>query len=393
MAQESLDKLVQEAMRGKNDALVSLCENISKGVLFRAMCILRNHTDAEDVAQEILIRVCSGIQDLKDPEVFNIWLNRIVINETNRYLARNSRHGVVLDIDDYREDFPEEDDEFLPQEFVIKEDLRRMVMDVVKQLPERQLQAVLLHYFDGLSVTEAAQAMGVTKPSVSQYLSLARDKVKREFERLGDEGVAYVGGLAALPVGPLLSQVLQQEASLIAPASNALISHSVAASQQFVQGKAAVAVVAKAAPLKLIVGVAAAAVAVSTTILITTPPSDAKAQDTATPAAALDLSTDAAGQVVFSGGDADYPFVNPTQAVAQTSSDFGELTIHNWWISPIDSNTVLFSGDGGVVTEPLTRMQDQKMYGQYMLRFSVEDAMGGTYTLGRKVIIQAEAAS
>jgi len=386
MTQENLEKLVREAMRGKNNALVSLCEYISKGVLFRVMCIMRNRTDAEDVTQEILVRVCSSIQDLKDPTVFNVWLNRIVINETNRYLVKNSRHGVVLDIDDYREDFTEEDEEFLPQEFVIKDDLRRMVMDIVQQLPERQLQAVLLHYFDGLSVTEAAQVMGVTKPSVSQYLSLARDKVKRAFEGLGDEGAAYVGGMAALPVGPLLSQVFQQEATLVAPTSNAWLSQVATVSQPAMQGKAAAVAIAKVAPLKLIVGVAAAAVAVSSAVLITTPASSANAQDTGTPPAVVNM--DAAGQVVFTGGDSVYPFVNPTQAVAQTSSEFGALTIHNWWISPIDSDTVLFSGDGGVVTTPLTQMQDKKMYGEYMLRFSVEDARGGTYTLGRKIIIQ-----
>jgi len=183
-----LETLVRKAVRGEKAALSELCEQIAKSVLFRTTHILGNPTDGEDLAQEVLIRVCERIRDLREPKAFKVWLGKIISNESNRYLAKNAKVGAASNIDDYLETIVEEREYFIPQDCVENAESRNAVMDMISSLSMRQREAVMLHYYDCLSVTEVAEAMNVTKQSVSEYLAVSREKLKRELESKGRPG-------------------------------------------------------------------------------------------------------------------------------------------------------------------------------------------------------------
>jgi RNA polymerase sigma-70 factor (ECF subfamily) len=181
----AFDALVQKAISGDNDALCQLCEKIAKGVLYLTTYLVGNKTDAEDISQIILIRVFENIKSLREPKAFNGWLVRIISNESNRYLKSNLKFGVLLNIDDYLDNRVEVNEESLPQEYVENEEQRQAVIGVLSSLTERQKETVMLHYYDGLSVTEVAEVMKISKQSVSEYLSVSRAKLRRELVKTG----------------------------------------------------------------------------------------------------------------------------------------------------------------------------------------------------------------
>ena len=57
------------------------------------------------------------------------------------------------------------------------------MMEIIATLPSRQREAIILHYYGGLSVTEVAAAMSIPHQSVSLYLKLARKKMREELLR------------------------------------------------------------------------------------------------------------------------------------------------------------------------------------------------------------------
>ena len=194
----AFEKLVKKAIRRNREATEDLCRTIAKRVLFHTTHKLKSRTDAEDVAQEVLIRVCSKIHELKEPKAFYGWLNTIIINETNRYRTKNYKYDDVLDMEEYADFKMEEDEEFLPQEYISREDLRKTVMESIDRLPERQLEAVMMHYYDELSLTETAKIMGVSVARVSQCLALAREKIKSEINKeIGQ--TTTVSGISLMP--------------------------------------------------------------------------------------------------------------------------------------------------------------------------------------------------
>ena len=210
----TVEQLAAKAKHGDKQALMALCERIVRGVLFRISCRLSNQMDAEDASQEVLIRVCEGIGNLKDPKAFGGWLNRIIVNETNRFAAKNTKTSNVVNIDEYIEnDFEDDDESFLPDEYTVRAEDREIVMGIIKSLPDRQMEAVMLFYYEGMNVTEAAEAMGLAKANVSRYLALAREKIRSEIEILSEEK-KLSSGFAILPIGGIISRVLRDESSM-----------------------------------------------------------------------------------------------------------------------------------------------------------------------------------
>ena len=392
--------LVMRASRGNSDALVELCQTITKGILFRTTRILGNQTDAEDVTQEILIKVCSHIHELRESAAFYVWLNSIIMNETNRYMAKNAKHNVLVNIDDYQNEFIEANEEFLPQENSMRESDRKVVISLIDQLPEQQRKAVLLYYYDGLTLADAAKVMGVSQPRVSRCIKFAQDKIKKELAKWtkGAEGAAALS-FAALPLDAILAQALHQEAALFTGA-NALFTesaiNSIASNAGNISGAAQAgaggagstgsnasnASSSASNSAGTIATIAIAAAVSAGALLITpllTPPPDPP------PAIVAEY------EVALSGGDADREYVNPMQAVAiaQESADAGLMKANWWTITDKSSGEVLYSGDGGIVDEALRGMIERGETGIFKVNFEMEDMGGHTWILEREFAIEA----
>ncbi len=375
-AAAQIEKLAEKAMGGNREALLSLCHAVAKSVLFRVMRRINNPNDAEDAAQEVLMRMCENIRSLRNSKAFRGWLNSIIINETNRYLAKNNKHSNVLNIDDYADEQLEANGQFLPDEYAVREDERREVMAIVDRLPNRQLEAVMLHYYEGMTLTQTARVMDVTKQSVARYLKLARDKIRKELQ-LRAQRTQALYGLVFLPIGPLLQKVSERAAgAAYEGGTGAWIDRA----YHTVQRKAQLKRLAKKDKHWTLKTAAAtlAVVAVLTGGVVFGVRQRLWADD-----------SDAVGTVLFYGGSQEYSHLNPTRALIKTNSKYGKLTARGWKITEMDGITLLFSGDGGDAGGALLRMVSEGIEGEYLLVYALEDKLGGTYTLSRSFVIRS----
>jgi len=388
---EALSFLVAQSSQGDREALIELCRNITRGVMFRSARILGDQTDAEDVTQEILIKVCTHIHELKEPAAFYVWLNSIIMNETNRYLSRNSKHGVLVNIEEYKNDIEEVNEEFLPHENSMRELDRRSVISIIDKLPEQQRKAVLLYYYDGLTLAESAKVMGVSQPRVSRCIKFAQDKIRKEFAKLSKGAGTAALGFAAIPLDMILAQALQQEAAFYA-GSNAVISEGMIssfASNASGAGAAAGEAGSKASNASNTgnsagtIATIAAAIAVSAGALIVTPMVNTYSDS---PPAII-----AEYEVALSGGAPDREYVNPKQAVAYAREGFDAdyIKAKKWMITAEGANEAIYSGDGGVVDEVLHEMVARGESGIYIVSFEMEDEHGNTWILSRKFAVEA----
>ena len=171
---KKLEVLVSKAIKGDSEALHRLCESIAQSVLFRTKHTLNNPMDAEDVSQNVLIRVCENIHTLRQPKAFRVWLSRIVTNEARTHMAKSISESSMVNIDDYVASLADESEERFPHNCVEVKEFRRDVMEVLSDLPTRQREAMMLYYYDQLSVGEISKIMDIPHQSVSRYLSIAR---------------------------------------------------------------------------------------------------------------------------------------------------------------------------------------------------------------------------
>ena len=387
-----LEDIVKKASRGDCDALLALCQVSAKNVLFRVMCMIPDKMDAEDTAQEILLRLCESIGGLKEPKAFGGWLNTIIINEINRFLAKNNKHNnVVHNIDDYYDAIQEENEEFLPFEYAIREENRRIIMKIVDRLPKRQLEAVMLHYYEGMSVSEAASSMKMTIQGVSRYLMLARGKIKKELEKLdGPERAAR--SLAFLPMGQLLGRVLGEQAGRLPITDGAWIEQVMNSCANTITGSAAgevgVAAVVTKASVSLIKPVVVAASFLTVMVSAAGIWYGVGPQKPLPPVETV-VMQEVTGSVVFSGGESGFDHLNPKDATVTTSGESAEITVIGWVVTTPDGETTGLSGDNANVSTAFTELITNGADGEYFLTYSIEDVYGREYRIGRSFYIMS----
>ena len=374
-----LDRVVKQAMNGEREALATLCQTIAKDVLFRVKYLMNNQKDSEDLAQEILIRVCEKIGNLREPKAFRGWLNTIILNETRTFSSRNAKRDVILDLEEFLDTSIDEDEDFIPDEYVVKEEEREELISIIMDLPERQKEAILLRYYDNMNVMEIARVMDISHQAVARYLKLALDKIKREVQT-ETKKTGLLSNFSLMPIGSLISKVLRYEAGISAPLKVKLIG-SVAAEAVGLTAKAGIAGISISTITT--VTIAAASVIIATIGLFIGGVFSKPKEGDSLPVEVVQVT----GEIVFSGGDKDVSYLNPTKATAWAADEYDSRKADEWTISVIGSKDILYSGQGDIVEETLVSMIKNQENGEYILRFMMEGALGNVYTLSRRFII------
>ena len=145
---------------------------------------------AEDVAQEVFLRMFRSRDRFRDPNNFRGWLvtmtSRIALNELRtrrrkRWVARST-----LEADDPSQEWrPGSAGSEAPEEATLREERVEAVRQAISQLPDDQRQAILLQHFEGWDLRQIGDAMDRSIPAVKSLLHRAR----RALEALLDSSI------------------------------------------------------------------------------------------------------------------------------------------------------------------------------------------------------------
>jgi RNA polymerase sigma-70 factor, ECF subfamily len=105
-------ELIDRVQRGENQLFYELVRPYERRVFAAAMAILRNESDAEDVAQEAMLKALRAIRQFRADARFSTWLIQITVNEA-LMRRRKDRNGVMETIDDRRDD----ESDYAPRDF------------------------------------------------------------------------------------------------------------------------------------------------------------------------------------------------------------------------------------------------------------------------------------
>ena len=177
--------------------------------------ILRNQQDAEDAAQIALVRAFTKRDSLKNPQAAQKWLYRVIGNTALNYSRDEQRNDSFEEADmdsgsitkrlDEATDYPEQNaSHLLPDELVIRREVCEIVFDLVKELPTRQRQAVILYYYADLSTKEVAEALDMNENAVRAALFRARETLNVRIEETEETKGIKLYSVTAVPLAKLL---------------------------------------------------------------------------------------------------------------------------------------------------------------------------------------------
>lgn len=175
MRSPSDDELLDRAVRGDERALESLFRRYYKTVFRFAHKICPFGTDAEDITQEVFLKLTTNIAAFDRRSAFSTWLYRVTMNSAIDARRRDDRRGQL-------------NDDYLPfssgcepakQESAV---LARQIIDVVVTFPERERDAVLLVLAEGLTQKQAAAVIGCPLGSIGGLLKSAQTRLNSILE-------------------------------------------------------------------------------------------------------------------------------------------------------------------------------------------------------------------
>jgi len=164
--------LVEAAKNGNQRALSELYEHFFPKVYRYAAARLGNTEDAEDVTEEIFLRVVHNIQSFSWRGLpFGAWVFRIARNEVVSHVRREKTRGATTELTETIQDHSADHATAIEFQFTMQS-----IRVATEKLPEAQRQVIALRFGAGLSVAETAQALSKTENNVKvlQHKAIAK---------------------------------------------------------------------------------------------------------------------------------------------------------------------------------------------------------------------------
>ena len=124
-----------------------------------------NFSDAEDVTQEVFVKLLETNRAFRDSEHLKAWLIRVTINLCRDKMKKSSRETLVENV------FPNKPNEDKSE-----------VLEAVKALPEKYRNAIYLHYYEGYTAKEIGKILDAKESTVLSWLSRGRDALRKELD-------------------------------------------------------------------------------------------------------------------------------------------------------------------------------------------------------------------
>lgn len=184
MERDKLIELVCAAQNGEEAAATDLYNAFQKDLYYHILKTVNDPTLAEDLLQDTFIEILQTINNLNEPAAFLSWSKQIAYHKCTAYFKR--RRDILADENEdglsVFDTLEEDNAEFIPDEALDKADLKQTIHAMIDELPEEQRSALLLRYFDEISVKEIAEIQGVTEGTVKSRLNYGRKAIKEAVE-------------------------------------------------------------------------------------------------------------------------------------------------------------------------------------------------------------------
>jgi RNA polymerase sigma-70 factor (ECF subfamily) len=178
--------LVARALRGDTGAYDDIFDRYSGLMFSTAYSIVQDRDSAEDAVQNALIQAWQHLPNLRETGALHSWLLRIVVNQCISFKRRLARSRMFLS-----QSFSEQET-FLAS--LVADDANGCmergwdIAQAIRQLPAKQQNVILLHYYQGMTLPEISQRSQVSENTLKKRLQAALSNLRRVLrDAEGDE--------------------------------------------------------------------------------------------------------------------------------------------------------------------------------------------------------------
>ncbi len=145
-------ELVDRARNGDRDAFAALAASSIDRLYAIAVGVLHDRTLAEDAVQSALLSAWRDIPKLREPARFEAWLYRLLIRACYDEARRQRAHFATVTVISVEPSVVDGSRQFADRDLIER---------AFRRLPVEQRAVIVMHHFEGLSLTETATALGI----------------------------------------------------------------------------------------------------------------------------------------------------------------------------------------------------------------------------------------
>ena len=178
---------MEQIKRGDTEALRELIEAHQHRVIGTVAKMLGQETDADDIAQQVFIRIWKSAPRYEPTAKFTTWLFKITRNLVFNELRRRKRHPTQSlegsqNVDD--RPFQTADGSVkAPDIALLDEEMQAAIQNSIDQLPEVQRMAIILRRYDDISYEEIGAILNLSVPAVKSVIFRARTELREKLRR------------------------------------------------------------------------------------------------------------------------------------------------------------------------------------------------------------------
>lgn len=179
---EQIASLVDEAKTGHRLSLERLVNIFHADILRMVFYRTRSRLDAEDLTQEIFLKVMKSIRKLKDGKRFKSWLYRIAINHLRDHFRKKkilSMIGIQSGTEDLLELEPGPEN---PVEQYEKKEFQRYLFKYINELSNNEKEVFNLRFLEQLKIREMSFVLNKSESTIKTYLYRALKKLGKNEE-------------------------------------------------------------------------------------------------------------------------------------------------------------------------------------------------------------------
>jgi len=176
-------QLMLAFQKGDEQAFEELLERNHSRLIGLVYRFVTDAADAEDLAQEVFLRIYRARLSYKPTAKFSTWMFRIAANVSLNALRARANRGDDVSMEQlgHSHDGPQsipDPGARSPDHNIQRTELQKKVQEAVHELPDKQKVAVILNKYEGMSYADIAQTLGCSTMAVKSLLARARENLK-----------------------------------------------------------------------------------------------------------------------------------------------------------------------------------------------------------------------
>ena len=179
-------QLVERLKKGDESAFRAIVETRKDLVFNTALGLLQNAQDAEDITQEVFIKVYESVHQFKGESAFSTWLYKIAVTKSLELIRSRKRKkrfafitGILGDNNELRHDPPEFNH---PGVQLDNRERSATLFKAIAKLPENQRVAFTLHKVEGIPYLEISDIMQLSISAVESLIHRAKTNLRKDLE-------------------------------------------------------------------------------------------------------------------------------------------------------------------------------------------------------------------